>query len=388
MFRREIDSCKRRGRVGYSHSVQEGRRNGFPFFVTTGGGGEIATELKFSSTDWGAIVGAAIKAVGAGIGVLGFITFSGAALLWIRYQALDLPATYSVSVVPHDQLVATGAALLAPACVVALGLAAIIAFGKSLLTKSSWLRARAIWKSLPKRWRNWLDAGIGVNETLATAQKDEQEKFRLLSESHNQLRIASQSPTADLTTLSQDVTRQQAEAVAATEARRAAQRSADSWRSVGEVAGATVFLLATIGVAVFLLIEDGWKVFLLALLAGLVATAASYLILSHTTSLVWSILGLFAAAAVYGVLIQGFRTYLRPRIEPVALVLKAPAPSVVGALVAESGDVMYVAIAVDKDTWAVRRIERADITRQAVGPLAKREKVAGDADQLLATLKK
>lgn len=61
-----------------------------------------------------------LAAFGTGIGVLGFVVFFGAAILWIRYDRAGLPADEAVAVVPKPALLTTGAEFLAPALAVAL----------------------------------------------------------------------------------------------------------------------------------------------------------------------------------------------------------------------------------------------------------------------------
>lgn len=71
--------------------------------------------------------------VAAGIGVLGFVTFFGAAILWIRYDQAALPANEAVALVPREVLLTTGASFLVPAVLLALGaVLAIVLFRVAL----------------------------------------------------------------------------------------------------------------------------------------------------------------------------------------------------------------------------------------------------------------
>lgn len=63
--------------------------------------------------------------VAAGIGVLGFVTFFGGAILWIRFDQAHLPANEAVALVPREVLLTTGASFLVPALMLAL--AAVLA---------------------------------------------------------------------------------------------------------------------------------------------------------------------------------------------------------------------------------------------------------------------
>jgi hypothetical protein len=58
--------------------------------------------------------------VATGIGVLGFVTFFGGAILWIRAREAGLPGNEVVAVVPKGVLVTTGASFLVPAVGLAL----------------------------------------------------------------------------------------------------------------------------------------------------------------------------------------------------------------------------------------------------------------------------
>jgi hypothetical protein len=51
-------------------------------------------------------------AVVSGLGVLGFVTFAGGVVLWIRFTQMGLPADHVLGLVPRSELVATGAEFL------------------------------------------------------------------------------------------------------------------------------------------------------------------------------------------------------------------------------------------------------------------------------------
>lgn len=61
-------------------------------------------------------------AVASSLGVLGFVTFAGGAVLWSRFKGMGLPAEHVLGLVPRSELVATGAQFLVPA----LGLSMLI----------------------------------------------------------------------------------------------------------------------------------------------------------------------------------------------------------------------------------------------------------------------
>lgn len=78
-----------------------------PTPTPSGGGAPIPT-----------IVVQALGAVGASIGVLGFVVFCGGAITYARLKATGLPAVEGVARVPREVLLATGAEVLAPAALI------------------------------------------------------------------------------------------------------------------------------------------------------------------------------------------------------------------------------------------------------------------------------
>src|SRR6185437_8519938 len=47
-----------------------------------------------------------------GAGLLGFVAFAGAVIVWTRFEAIEVPPDQAVKAVPRDELVASGASLL------------------------------------------------------------------------------------------------------------------------------------------------------------------------------------------------------------------------------------------------------------------------------------
>lgn len=87
-----------------------------------------------------------LAAVAGGLGVLGFVTFVGGALLWTRFREMGLPADHAVALVPKADLVATGAAFLAPALLLSGGVLLLIVIATATTRLPDWLRdnARAV----------------------------------------------------------------------------------------------------------------------------------------------------------------------------------------------------------------------------------------------------
>jgi hypothetical protein len=69
-----------------------------------------------------------IAAVASGIGVLGFVTFAGGAVLWSRFKGMGLPAEHVLGLLPRAELIATGAQFLVPAVLFTTLIGAILMF--------------------------------------------------------------------------------------------------------------------------------------------------------------------------------------------------------------------------------------------------------------------
>ncbi|MGZ6272348.1 MAG: hypothetical protein ACXWPJ_09820, partial [Candidatus Limnocylindrales bacterium] len=66
-------------------------------------------------------------AIASGVGVVGFVTVVGGILLWIRYNAVGIPADKAVASIPSPELVTTGLATLIPFIILGL-FAAFLAY--------------------------------------------------------------------------------------------------------------------------------------------------------------------------------------------------------------------------------------------------------------------
>lgn len=73
-------------------------------------------------------------AIGSGIGVLGFVIFFGGAIIFVRLEAVGLPAVEGVARVPREVLLATGAKFLSLAALFTLGAIALL-YGYNLASE-------------------------------------------------------------------------------------------------------------------------------------------------------------------------------------------------------------------------------------------------------------
>ena len=322
------------------------------------------------------LVVSALKAIASGIGVVGSVAVFGAAILWLRFFALHLPASYAVSVVPKGELIAVGASFVAPTAGIALAAAAILVILKRLLARYPNLLG-----SLSKRLGKLLqiEEYIEVLEQLSAAEAMLRRAQRERDAAREELRFEANDENAEADQ------RATAEFRQALQTRNGAQARAKKLGRLQAAVTPALMLLATATATAVYTVEDGWPVLPTLAVGTLVATGIAYFALTKTTSILWSVLGVVAAAAVYAGFLQGARTYHSPKIEAIALTRTQKAPPVVGGLVADTGDEVYVVIKTSGGKWAVRRVPRAKILGEVVGGLTRRSKLLAAARSLLST---
>jgi hypothetical protein len=109
------------------------------------------TAQKGPATPWTQIA-PVLAAIGTGIGVIGFVTFIGGAVVWARLNAAGFPAAPALGVFPSQDLLVIGAETLVPQVIVALvtvlalALSYYLAVGAARLVhrrSADWLQSQA-----------------------------------------------------------------------------------------------------------------------------------------------------------------------------------------------------------------------------------------------------
>lgn len=305
---------------------------------TAGAGASMPAEQTTTSTIAQVIV-QILAAIGTGIGVLGFVTFFGAVIFYIRLHAVHLPATEGVAAVPREVLLVTGATFLVPAALLALGAVALLYMINS--AANLWERhiGRSLDKDLRQRQLEYGDArvqaeelvddvrNLGVvapgggsdvgTERLEQAQRETLERMqaanRRLGEAKKQLDVAT----------------------VATESEREAFR--ELMRNVRPPVSTAV--LMAIGLVIAWMSFDGiHNRQLWALLGAAFLTAAlAFAIYSSTESLLWFGLAAFASIGVVFGMAKYFSTGNEPKVSPAA-VLRANHEPAAGYLVADTSN--------------------------------------------------
>lgn len=343
-------------------------------------------------------------AVATGIGVLGFVTFFGGAILWIRAKEGGLAANEVVSVIPKPVLVTTGASFLVPAMLLALLAVGVVcavhvafrlpgcarrhrrrarveeaqaALAKAELraerrahasttTRASAARARAAYATAMAGRSAFDAAGVamtaGLEEQLADLQAQAHDTEMTALREERRAGNAEREVTRRTIELRRAETRLD---LARTPGRRWRQRQ--RWAEYG-----TALVMLTI-VPLFVLSHpaisiNAWITLLLVLLAiaTFVVSVATYV---ATDRFVW--VGVVAFLAM-GTLI-GAATYFRTTEQlkvAGAAVLRAERPPLIGWFVAQTSTNLY--LATFSERLGEKRlviIPRATVTDVAVGPL-------------------
>jgi len=110
---------------------------------------ESSSQGKAAKTDGMSVVVALLTAVGAGISVLGFVAFFGAAVEWVRFDQAHLSGNEAVAVIPRSVLIANGANFLVPAVLFAVAFVGLLYLAEAV-GEWLWRRTSPIGKARDK----------------------------------------------------------------------------------------------------------------------------------------------------------------------------------------------------------------------------------------------
>jgi hypothetical protein len=342
-----------------------------------------------------------LAAIGGGIGVLGFVAFFGASILWARMDEAGLPGNDAVAVIPKSVLIATGASFLAPAMLVALGFTALLYLVETatMTWKTTSIRklerdakyleegakqeeeeAARIRERADQAHQRSLDAirefetaeaGSGASESLRSAAEAAQKASREAEQS----RLGAADTDRAAATKRQQAERLQEERVESIESLRIILR-------IGLVVGVFLlgFVLTLTVVSVGLPFE---RIIVLILL--LVALAVICLgVLTGTGSFAWFALTAFVAVGLVCGFITYYRTVDNAKVEPAAL-LRTEAGPLYGFFVAQSSDRIYIGITQTGLPQLVA-IPRDEVTDLAIGALEESKDARAEARQMALDL--
>jgi hypothetical protein len=377
----------KKGSVGYERP--QSLETGIVRLVATqqgddrGGGngqsGESTADIAFKG----------LAAVGTGVGILGFVTLFGGAILWIRADKAGLPADEAVAAVPKGVLVTTGADFLVPAVLVALLVVTVIAaihLGFSIPPGLKATKERRILRETRFK-ANKAERDAAHKRAAAKSADERLERLRTVV---SEMRDAQDPQYAELRALidgqQTDVESRTAEALQASSVAEKLKMEATVRKAELEHAQANPRWLDTTqwwverGAALVVLVVAPWifysnpfelsgsRPYILVIVA-VTAAAVSLAIYLATESFLWFGIAAFFAVGIY----TGFATYYRTadtlKLQPAAA-LRTGHPPVAGFFIAETTDNYYLGSFQYRDHRPqLRIIPRAQINDVMVGPL-------------------
>jgi len=327
-----------------------------------------------------------LGAIGTGIGILGFVTFFGGAILWVRADKAELPATEAVAVIPRSVLISTGAQFLFPALLYAVGLFALVfivhfipkAFAivkirkekkaiadcsleaadqgrQALIAQQNWKAADAVLNSL----RDDLDKAHELKRTGPEISAIE-EKIKAQGRKTTALQAEAEEKlaTAAKTKAKLDTMTEKADAKL--------DRGIGKWLTE-IVAIVTAFVLVVILDGSLGRVSCGQVVVLL-----LVALASAVLVISvywATENFIWFGVMAFVVVGIYLGVATYFNTHNNAKMQPVA-VLRSGHDPVAASFIASTSENVYVGTFREKETPPrMLVIPRSQVVELTVGPL-------------------
>jgi hypothetical protein len=332
-------------------------------------------------------IGMVAAAVGGGIGVLGFVAFFGAAIVWARMDAAGLPGNEAVAVVPRSVLLSTGANFLVPSLLIALGFAALLFVLNAALSgrakgvrdleadlqeKSDLVEVkRKAARDAARQADVEQDQAVKMSKKVEALATDAPGAAAIAS-----LRTAAQERLDKAATRSKQATTELDEAdraqnalqIELVEARAKGRLNARKWERVVRPWAVAGIMVAGAVIAIHELsveVADGRVAVLGLLVTALIVFCLAVL---QYTNFAWFTLAAFVAVGLF----SGFTTYYRtidsPRVEPAA-VLRTGGPPVYGFFVAQTSDRVYLGARIGGGVLRMEAIPREEVTDMAVASL-------------------
>jgi len=331
-----------------------------------------------------------LGAVGTGVGILGFVTFFGGAILWLRADEAEIPANDAVSVIPNSVLVTTGASFLVPAvliAVLAVGVISLVHLGgylpRRLRKRNAFEQAHRLQLKADRvrRKAEAKEALAKAARALATRLADaaDQAKEDSTISPERKKAMADEAAAARLEAEEEE---EEALALAAVAAERKAEAenvraSSESFlerprsQFVVELIGgglAVALLPLLLNRAIF---HVGFWSGEVAILIGVALAAAVISLAAYvaTDKFIWFGVVAFVTIGVY----IGFATYFsttgNPKVEPAAAV-RSGHPPVIGTFIADTASNLYLGTVPEGSKPPhLLVIPRTQVVDLAIGPL-------------------
>lgn len=355
--------------------------------TATSGGGSGAEEAGGQQ-----LVLKILGVIGTGIGVLGFVTFFGGAILWLRADNSNLPANDAVSAIPNSVLVTTGASFLVPAVLLALLAVALIFISRQISEVPRKAKQRTTFDEARKQlYEAEQTARMAAAKTqFAQAVRAQATSLTDLAEqlakdaSVPEVRKTAAASAASAKRLKAEEA--EAEALVATSEAAGRKADAENLQASSQFAlqrthiqflielwvGAVVLLLLPpIANQALFHVQFFWDGAILVGIAAL-ATAISLVTYVTTEKFVWFGIVAFITVGAYIGAATFFSTTDNPKVEPAAA-LRTDHPPVIGIFIADTASNLYLGSFPEagKPSRLVV-VPRAQITDLAIGPLLNR----------------
>jgi ABC-type multidrug transport system fused ATPase/permease subunit len=334
---------------------------------------------------WGML----LAAIGGGIGVLGFVAFFGAAILWVRLDQAGLPANEAVALIPRSVLLATGAKFLVPSLLLALAFTALLFLIEAWTISYSTSSLQEAEAALKEKREI---AQARHREATAATKKAEE---RLSAALRAQKAVDELAATETLDAAVLEKSKQSSEAAAASAAEICQRTMADAQEAEREllhwereyeeqrlavcddvekrrkylrrVLIILLFGLAALITFIVFSIELGYgRIAILALILGAMITICVTVLERY--GFAWFALVSFLAIGI----LSGFLTYYRtvgdPKVEPAAVLRTGGAP-IVGFFVAQTSDRVYLGTSLGNEMVRLNAIDRTEVSDLVVADL-------------------
>jgi hypothetical protein len=311
-----------------------------------------------------------LGAIAGGLGVLGFVTFFGGAVVWARAQEAGLPALDVVAAVPNSLLLATGVHFLVPALLVALCVPA------TLLTVHG--VTHAIWRW---RFRDEHERARSARRDAHAAALEAQQARLLYTVTVKQASADVADPVAQRAAQHRDTWMdKEDEADARVRAALAAEETLErtwaktrrDWAIGRRVTEGVALFLVPFLIASALGVDAQRRVLpdeeLPRIVCAVGLVGVTMFVYIGTERILWAATAAFVGTALF----IGIRTFDQVRddlkVEPAAALRDGDAP-VTGMFVADTGDQLYIGtFRNERDRAQLVVIPKSDVTEYALGP--------------------
>jgi hypothetical protein len=376
---------------------------------------------------------AVVGVIASSIGVVGFVTVVGGMVVWIRFQALHLPADTVVAAIPRTDLIVIGLSTLIPFIVLGL----VSAFLAYLFAADNFVPSRPL-DDLGRRWTGItglsLDAGPAMSASggagllpsadgigslqvrltqIAEAARDRAATAQaaanvgqpkaasnqiarindlsdMLKRDYEWLAEADRSKQ-ELCDLELHLKQTKRTVAAAQKRAKRARRHAKQrqTRVLVTLIGVTLGLLAVEFCIVFIAGAPSHLQVLMLVAIGLGLALGTLLLGWRTRGFVVFGAAIFVSVLLFGTATTLFRTYHNPKVQPVAVLRAGRDRGLTGYFVAETSDRVYLVRTAGEYSDASLQIAfprmvvipRNDIVAMEVGPLDD-QKIAYDTSYL------